>query len=67
MKKVVYGAVSTLVAAIAYGIGKSEGNNVKEKAVAFGLNVWAKTKELTGKFIPKCQQAEETQEPANEE
>lgn len=69
MKKVVYGAITALVAAIAYGIGNSEGKDVKEKATTFGLNTWNKAKELAGKFIPKCQQDTDNTapDPATEE
>ena len=63
MKKVVYGAITALIAAIAYGIGSSEGKDVKEKATVFGLNAWIKARGLAGKFIPKCQSDTDNTEP----
>jgi hypothetical protein len=54
MKKAIFNVLgAALVAGIAYEIGAAEGKNVKEKAIAFGLNAYAKGKELVGKILPK--------------
>ena len=59
MKKVVYAAISAALAALAYGVGKAEGNNIKEKATNFGLGIYAKGKALVEKVCPKEEKAPE--------
>ncbi len=69
MKKAIFNVLgAALVAGIAYEIGAAEGKNVKEKAVAFGLNAYAKGKELINKVLPKEETVEEAPAaPAAEE
>lgn len=65
MKKAVFcSVIAAAFTALGYGIGKTEGNNFKEKAVAWSLGTYAKVKEFAGKILPKkCEaQPEQTEE-----
>lgn len=66
MKKTVICSViaAAIGSALGYEIGKTEGNNFKEKTVAWGLGMYAKVKEFAGKILPKkCEaQPEQTEE-----
>lgn len=66
MKKAIFNVLSAaLLAGIAYGIGATEGKNVKEKTIAYGLKKYSKVKELIGKVLPKGEAVEEP-EPSEE-
>lgn len=67
MKKAIFNVLgAALVAGIAYEIGAAEGKNVKEKAIAFGLNAYVKGKELINKVFPKEEVVEAPAAPAEE-
>ena len=75
MKNAINAIIGLALIAAAYGIGKAEGTNVKEKATAFGLDLVAKGKkavekgkEIIGNFIPKTEaEAPAEEAPAAEE
>lgn len=67
MKKAIFNVLCpALVAIIAYGIGATEGENVKEKTIAFGLKKYSKIKELVGKVLPKEEATVEDPAPSEE-
>ncbi len=60
-KTVICSVIAAAFTALGYGIGKSEGNNFKEKAVSWGLGTYAKVKEFAGKILPKKCEAQPDQ------
>ena len=65
-------AIQNVVAAlamiyIAYKVGASEGNNVKEKVTNCGLKAYVKGKEFIGQVLPKKEEEAPAEEnPAQE-
>ena len=68
MKNVVFTLLGVALAAVAgYEVGKANGNTLKEKTIAAGMNLCEKAKELAAKVFPKKEEAPTTGEPASEE
>lgn len=67
MKAIWNVVAAAAIAYIAYKVGASEGNNVKEKVTNCGLQAYAKGKEFAGKILPKNdQEAPAEENPAQE-
>ena len=66
MKAILNLGGAVILASIAYGIGASEGNNAKEKAISFGLKAVAKFNEIKNKILPKEEPVVEEPAPAEE-
>lgn len=60
-KTVICSVIAAAFTALGYEIGKTEGNNFKEKTVAWGLGMYAKVKEFAGKILPKKCEAQPDQ------
>lgn len=54
------------IAYIAYKVGATEGNNVKEKVTNCGLKAYVKSKELIGQILPKKEEEAPAEAPAQE-
>ena len=68
MKNAITNTVAAvIIAALAYGVGATEGKDVKEKATNAGLKAYMKLKELWNKVLPKQEGAAEPAPEAPEE